>query len=297
MKSSVLTTKGWALLIVAAVLVAAGTLNFAQRLTHTAPPTDGGDWSQTRQGSVASSVKADSAAGRKGVLGILPGDRLVAISLDEKEDQQVVTAYDIQDYLEEAGVGGRVRYLIERPSNPEEARFYYVYLDNLTPPPTLTTHDIYINLIGIVYLLVGFFVFFKQGGRAPFSLHFATLCLVAFVFHFYKPYGAYEDLDLAVSFLDDAALALFAPIFLHFCAIYPVRYRLSERRPWLVYLLYAPAAALIALTAFFDFTAALHSRWPLSALYTFFYSLYLRLPEDFAARLAVAETACLTVAL
>ena len=29
MKSSVLTTKGWALLIVAAVLVAAGTLNFA----------------------------------------------------------------------------------------------------------------------------------------------------------------------------------------------------------------------------------------------------------------------------
>ncbi|MDT5295915.1 MAG: hypothetical protein QOJ76_2795, partial [Acidobacteriota bacterium] len=50
MKNSVLTTKGWALLIVAAVLVAAGTLNFAQRLTHTAPPTDGVDWIQTPQG-------------------------------------------------------------------------------------------------------------------------------------------------------------------------------------------------------------------------------------------------------
>src|SRR5207237_6127668 len=86
MKGSVLTTKGWALLIMAAVLVAAGTLNFAQRLTHTAPPTDGVDWSQTPQGIVASAVKADSAAGRKGVLGILSGDRLVAIRLHEKED-------------------------------------------------------------------------------------------------------------------------------------------------------------------------------------------------------------------
>ena len=44
MKDSVLTTKGWALLIVAAVLVAAGTINFAMRLTHTGPPTDGIDW-------------------------------------------------------------------------------------------------------------------------------------------------------------------------------------------------------------------------------------------------------------
>src|SRR5947209_13909843 len=210
---------------------------------------------------------------------------------------QVVTTYDIQDYLEEAGVGGRIRYLIERPSNPEEARFYYVYLDNLTPPQTLTAHDIYVNLIGIVYLLVGFYVFFRQGGRAPFSLHFAALCLVAFTFHFYKPYGAYEDLDLAIDFLDSAAFILFAPVFLHFCALYPVRYRLSERRPWIVYLLYAPAAALVALTGFFDFTAALHSRWPNSAVYNFLFSLYLRLPEDTPARLSVAATACLTIAL
>src|SRR2546421_11429512 len=134
MKSSVLTTKGWARLIVGAVLVAAGTLNFAQRLTHTAPPTDGVDWSQTPGGIVASSVKADSAAGRKGVLGILPGDRLVAISLDEKEDQQVVTTYDIQDYLEEAGGGGRGRHPLERPASPQEGRLVYRYLVNPEPP-------------------------------------------------------------------------------------------------------------------------------------------------------------------
>ena len=104
MKDSVLTTKGWALLIVAAVLVAAGTINFAQRLTHKAPPTDGVDWVQTPRGLAASSVKADSPAGRKGVFGILPGDLLVAVSPDEKTDEQVVATYDVQSYLEEANV-------------------------------------------------------------------------------------------------------------------------------------------------------------------------------------------------
>jgi two-component system NtrC family sensor kinase len=298
MKDSVLTTKGWALLIAAAVLVAAGTINFAQRLTHTAPPTDGVDWVHTPQGLVASSVKADSPAGRKGVFGIMPGDRLLGVVVgDSEEREQVTTTFDIQDDLEVAGVGGRIRYLVERPSNPEETRFYWVFLDNLTPQGTLTARDLYINLIGVVYLLVGLFVFFKQGGRAPFALHFATLCLVAFVFHFYKPYGAFEDLDLAVEFLDGSAFALFAPVFLHFCALYPVRYRLSERRPGLVYLLYAPAVVLIAATAFFDFAAMLHNAWPKSGLFAALYDLYLGLPEDFAARLSWGSTALLTASL
>ena len=62
---------------------------------------------------------------------------------------------------------------------------------------TWTTHDLYVNFIGLVYLFVGFFVLFKQGARAPFVTHFATLCLTAFVFHFYKSTAQYEDLDLA----------------------------------------------------------------------------------------------------
>jgi two-component system, NtrC family, sensor kinase len=297
MKDSVLTTKGWALLIVAAVLVAAGTINFAQRLTHDAPPTDGIDWVKTDEGIVARSFKQDSPNGRKGVFGVLPGDRLIAISLDEKKDDQVVNSYDVQVYLEEAGVGGRVRYLVERPTNPEETRFYYVYLDGLTPQRSLTARDLYINLIGVVYLLVGLFVFFKQGGRAPFALHFATLCLVAFVFHFYKPYGGLEDFDLGIEFLDNAAFALFAPVLLHFCAVYPVRYQFSERRPRLVYLLYAPAAALVALFAFYDFTAAVRNRWPGSIITGLLYAAYEALPEDFPARMSVAATAFLTVAL
>lgn len=286
MKSSVLTTKGWALLFVAAVLVAAGTLNFAQRLTHTPPPTDGVEWVDTADGIVAAGVQPDSAAGRKGVFGIMPGDRVIAVGEQEKPSV-VYSAADVQMYLEEAGVHGSVRYLIERPSNPEETRFYYSYLEDLRPAPVWTTASILINLVGVVYLLVGLFVFFKQGGRAPFALHFTTLCLVAFVCHFYKPYGAYEDLDLAVYFLNNAALVLFAPIFLHFCAIYPVRYRLSERRPWLVYLLYAPAALLVALDALSLLPAVSQRFGWLTSLF----------PSSFTVQLWWAGVACLTASL
>src|SRR4051794_14639735 len=105
MKDSVLTTKGWALLIVAAVLVAAGTINFAQRLNRTAPPTDGIDWEKTEQGITASSVKADSPAGRKGVFGVMPGDRLIGVVVGDSEERDAVTTtYDLQNQLEMAGV-------------------------------------------------------------------------------------------------------------------------------------------------------------------------------------------------
>ena len=296
MKSSVLTTRAWTLLIAAALLVAAGTLNFAQRLTHTSPPTDGVDWVQTSRGITADSVAPDSAAGRKGVFGLMRGDRLVAVSLDEKLDEQVVSTHDIQIFLDDAGVGGRVRYLIERPSNPEETRFYYVYLEGLDAAQTLSTRDLYVNFVGLIYLLVGLFVLFKQGERAPYVLHFASLCLAAFVFHFFKPYGELKDLDLAVDFLDNTALILFAPLFMHFCAIYPVRYRFSERRRWQVALLYAPSAVLVALTAFFTFTVYLKNFLP-DAVYDPLFALYLRLPEDFVARLWLTQIACLSIAL
>ncbi|HZH33096.1 MAG TPA: ATP-binding protein [Pyrinomonadaceae bacterium] len=243
---SVLTTRAWVLLIAASLLVAAGTLNFAQRLTRTPPPTDGVAWEQTETGIIARAVAPNSAASRAGILGILPGDRLISISLDEVQNDPIVTASEIQIYLEHAALSGqRLRYGIERPGSNGQTRDYYVYLDNLQSIPNRTTRDYYINFIGIVYLLVGLFVLFKQGGRAPFVIHFTTLCLTAFVLHFYRPVGFYEDLDKTIAFLDSAAYVFFAPLFLHFCAIYPVRRQLLERMHRLSVLLYVPAIILV----------------------------------------------------
>ncbi|HVF23873.1 MAG TPA: histidine kinase dimerization/phospho-acceptor domain-containing protein, partial [Pyrinomonadaceae bacterium] len=134
-------------------------------------------------------------------------------------------------------------------SYPEETRDYWADLDNLGSIHKWTPRVIYINLIGLAYLFIGFFVLFKQGGRAPFVMHFATLCLAAFVLHFYTPTGSYRDLDLAVAFLKNSALILFAPLFLHFCMLYPTKQQLFAKNRWYVVALYVPAMLLLLMAA------------------------------------------------
>src|ERR1700694_4101645 len=175
MKGSVLTGKTWLLLVVAALLIAAGALNFSQRLSHQPPPWDGVSWVNTPQGVVARIVEPGSAAARAQMI---PGDRLLAISLTQQNCEEVTSgpkceqvgdAKDVQIYLDQARVGGEIHYLIERPSYPVETRTYYADLDNLGAIPNWTTRDLYVTLIGLVYLFVGFVVVFKQGGGAPFG--------------------------------------------------------------------------------------------------------------------------------
>ena len=251
MKRSVLTGKTWLLLATAALLIAAGAMNFSQRLSHRPPPTDGVTWVDTSQGIIAKAVAPGSAAE---LSRMIPGDRLLAISLtgEKCEDrtsgprcEEVSGAEKIQIYLDQAGIGHEIHYLIERPSYPPETRYYYADLDNLGAVSSWTARDLYINLIGIVYLFIGLFVIFKQGGRAPFVVHFAGFCLASFVYHFYTPLGAYRDLDLAIAFLRNAGFIVAAPLFLHFSAVYPVRYHLFEDRRWRTVLLYAPAFVLL----------------------------------------------------
>ncbi|HEX8707638.1 MAG TPA: ATP-binding protein [Pyrinomonadaceae bacterium] len=245
-----LTTRAWVLLVAAALLAVAGTLNLTQRWKHKSPPTDGINWVQTEEGIVADSVDPNSKVGRAGILSIRPGDYLRGIITEAAPEmrQEVRYVQDISIFLEEAGVGGHLIYLIERPGNSEDSRNWQadVYPEEVA---TWQTHDLYVNFIGLVYLFAGLFVLFKQGGRAPFVTHFATLCLTAFVFHFFKATGQYEDLDVAIAFLDDAAFILFAPLLVHFCARYPVHQQISHERRWPVALLYAPAVLLCLVAA------------------------------------------------
>jgi two-component system, NtrC family, sensor kinase len=245
-KGSIITTKTWFLLIGAALLISAGLLNFRQRAREEMPPWDGVEWVDTKEGVIARSIERGSAADRAW---LLPGDRLIGITLDPNaRPEQIAAAHHVQIYLEQAGVNGQLHYLMTRPAYSPQISAYWADLDHLGTFHRWTPRVLYINLIGVIYLLVGFFVLLKQGGRAPFVLHFATFCLAAFVFHFYTPVGSYRDLDLAIAFLDNAALILFAPLFLHFCMLYPSRQQLSASRRSRAVWLYVPAFFLLAFT-------------------------------------------------
>jgi hypothetical protein len=99
-KRSVFTTGTWLVLAGTALLVTAGILNFAQRARHETPPWDGVRWSDTKQGILAETVEPGSSGARSQ---ILPGDRLIGISLDNRNYEEVGHARDVQIYLDQAG--------------------------------------------------------------------------------------------------------------------------------------------------------------------------------------------------
>lgn len=241
MKSKVLTVWSLIWLLATVLLVTGGALNLSQRANHPLPPTDGVVWVQKTDGIYAEKVTPNLAGARAG---IIKGDRLIAVSLDEKKFDEVSSSADVQMYLEAAGLDGNLTYFYQRTVYSFENNFYYADLTHLGSFPRWTSSIVFLTLVGLIWLGVGFFVLFKQGGRAPFVLHFACVCLAAFVFQVYKPLGIGKDLDLAISLLDDAAFAFFVPLFLHFCLRYPVRSEVFDRERWKTFVLYIPASII-----------------------------------------------------
>jgi len=238
MKGKILTSWSLIWLLATVLFVAGGALNLSQRASHSLPPTDGAVWTQKAGGIYAEKVAPNLAASRAG---IAVGDRLIGISLDEKQFDEIAAPSDVEMYLETAGVGGNLTYFYQRPSYSFTNNFYYADLRRIDTLPRWTASLIFLSLVGIIWLGVGIFVLFKQGSHSPFILHFATVCLAAFVFQVYKPIGLGEDFDDAIRLLDDMAFAFFVPLFLHFCLRYPVRSEVFDEPRWKTYLLYVPA--------------------------------------------------------
>jgi len=234
----------WSLiwLLTAVLLVAGGALNLSQRGYQKLPPTDGVTWIQRSDGIYAESVKAGFAGSRAG---ISVGDRLIGIGLDSSEKTEEITSVaDVHMYLDAAGVDGNLTYFYQKPAYSFADNYYFADLRHIDSVPRWTPSIIFLSIVGLIWLGVGIFVLFKQGSQSPFVLHFAAVCLAAFVFHTYRSVGLGQDMDLAVGLIDDLAFAFFVPLFLHFCIRYPVRSTVFDDPPWKTYALYVPAAVL-----------------------------------------------------
>ena len=243
MKGKVLTSWSLIWLLATVMFIAVGALNLLQRAYNDFPPTDGVVWVKKTDGIYAERVTRGFAASRAGVA---PGDKLIGIGFDDKHIEENVLVSDIYIYLESVGVGGKLTYLYQRPSYSFANNFYYADLRNIDTQPRWRASIVLLTIVGLIWLAIGVFVLLKQGSRSPFVLHFASVCLAAFVFHSYKAIGVAEDFDLAVKLLDDLAFAFFVPLFVHFCLRYPVRSEVFDERRWTTYILYAPAALISA---------------------------------------------------
>lgn len=239
MKEKMLTSWSLIWLLAAVIFVAAGALNMSQRAFQNLPPTDGVRWVTRDDGVYADKVQPGLAGARAG---ISRGDKLLGIGFEGERTEELVSPADVQMYLETAGVGGSLTYYYQKPYYSFSDNFYFADLRNIDSVQRWPSSVIFLAIVGLVWLGVGLFVLLKQGSHAPFILHFAIVCLAAFVFHTYNAIGIAKDFDLAVSLLDDIALAFFVPLFLHFCIRYPVRSNVFSDSRWHTFALYIPAA-------------------------------------------------------
>jgi two-component system NtrC family sensor kinase len=219
-----------ALLMILTVAAAVSALINFQQQTRFKLPDDGVTWVD-RNGSVkAFHVTHDSPADR---VGIRRGDILLKIA-----GSPIENAIEVSQVLVSIGAWNKATYVLRRDGVEFEAPL-------IVGTALRNYAAIYWQyLVGLVYLGVGLFVFFRRG-NAPRSLHFYTLCLASFVLSTFHFTGKLNSFDKAM-YYGNVLAGLFAPtIFLHFCLAFP------EKRGWFrrrarMFLVYVPATLVTA---------------------------------------------------
>src|SRR6516165_2193048 len=159
-----------------------GAINAQQKRRYT-PPDDGVSWVQGPSGVEAQVVVRGGPAEKAG---IQRGDILKAI-----KDETILNDRHVTQILYEIGSWNRATYTIVR--NGQEIQTTVV----LEAAELFLRHQKYLEVIGLVYFLVGIFVLIKRA-RAPHALHFYAVCLTSFVFYAFHATGKFNSFDWTI---------------------------------------------------------------------------------------------------
>jgi len=195
-------------------------------------PTDGVWWHEAHGGLIADRVLADSP-GQHAFIQV--HDLLTAVN-----DDPVSTVADLERALYRAGSYVQVRYNITRDGIPIDTPVQVI------PVPADRSLPLGLRFIGLIYLVIGFYVLFRRWG-APRSTHFYLFCLVSFALYALHYTGTFDLLDWTVFWTNIVAEALQPALFLHFALSFPEERLKTLRRRWLLPVVYSPGAALLAL--------------------------------------------------
>jgi two-component system NtrC family sensor kinase len=242
----------------AAVLIAAGAVVFAvcnlqDRLNPPEIPDDGVVWVSTDLGVSAQDVRPGSPAANTD---IRRGDVLRAIYWDGAFEE-IKAPEDVRIYLDEIwrqpASNRNLVYAIERyNSRGVSTGIWEGHVRNIEKRPNDTGRELWYAIVGVVFLAIGLFGLVRQG-RAPYTTHFFWICLTAFLAFALKTVfvktdeGTWMVFDRTVFLTKNIALLLLAPLFLHFCAVFPKRRGWLDKNKYGASLIYLPAAVLIAL--------------------------------------------------
>lgn len=215
-------------LLTIAVLILGG-LNVQQKREWIAPD-DGASWIQGSSGIQAHQVVAGGPADRAG---IQRGDFLRRIN-----GRAVLNDRHVTQILYEFGIWSRATYTVERNGSTFETTVVVA-----PPPERVARQRTYLEIIGILYFLVGIFVLIRRS-RAPQALHFYYVCLTSFVFYVFDYTGKFNAFDWTIFWLNLAAYIALPPLFLHFCFKFPLEKVWLRKKRSLVAFVYMPGAGL-----------------------------------------------------
>jgi two-component system, NtrC family, sensor kinase len=218
-------------LTVAAVCCAA--VNFHQQSLYHLPDV-GVTWvdrpAADGQNQVLALIVAPGSQGYNA--GIRAGDVLLEVA-----GRPITNAVDVPLALQGVRLWNKTEYIVRRDNVPVPTQV-------IVGERVLDQSLYYQYAVGVVYLLIGLFVYYRRVG-APRSVHFYVLCLTSFVLSCFHYTGKLNAFDEAIYWGNVAAELLAPTIFLHFCLVFP------ERPAWLKRggvsaLFYLPALLLLA---------------------------------------------------
>src|SRR5579871_6238877 len=256
------------LMIVTVAAVVCAAINFQQQ-TRFHLPDDGATWIDRSSPAGDRIVALYLTPGSPAVkAGLRPGDVLTAI-----DSVRIDHAIDATEILARLGAWKKAEYSIVRDGVEFNAN---VILNEAERDSTV----FYQYAVGVVYLAIGLFVYFRRG-NAPRALHFFLLCLASFILSTFHYSGKLNNFDKVI-YLGNVVAGFLAPtLFLHFCFVFP------EAQGWIrkrgaALLVYLPGIALLAIQFGVVFgwvrSAAplLEMRWLLDRIWlTFLCTMYL----------------------
>ena len=225
------------LALVTAGLFVLAVLNFLEERNY--PQPDDGVWWREASGGLTAERVLPGMSGQ--VAGIQPNDLLTGVANCPSCDTDSVSRLsDLERALYRTGPYGQVYYSITRDGIPLDTPVKVI------PLPLDRSLAQGLRIIGLIYLIIGFYVLFRRWG-APRATHFYLFCLVSFAWYALKYTGRLDGLDWTVFWANTLAEALQPALFLHFALSFPEERFKRLRRSWLLPLIYAPGAGLLGL--------------------------------------------------
>jgi two-component system, NtrC family, sensor kinase len=222
------------LFVLTVAAVCCALVNFRQQTLYHLPD-DGVTWVDRTSGDGQNLVLAlHVTPGSPGAnAGIRAGDVLLQVA-----GHAIAKTVDVPQALQQVGIWIKTEYVLRRDNVSVPAQV-------LVGEGVLDRSLYYQYAVGIAYLLIGLFVYYRRVGASR-SVHFYVLCLTSFILSCFHFTGKLNAFDQAIYWGNVVAGVLAPTIFLHFCLVFPERPKWLER-PGLSAVFYLPGALLLTI--------------------------------------------------